>query len=178
MISMKRIEEGIEHAFVATCTDFQNNLIEVEQDFRACFYFHLRKEIQDNGIQILLDHNPTVFEETILPDLTIIRGGDYAVAIEMKNVNYVYSAADEDFVLRDYNAKNGRLDINKLALYKSDFTKGYFIHITLNEKHLYSTEHPPQWMYDGFFRELCYCLETEERYLVRFDKTKYVKLHI
>lgn len=117
MISIKEIENAIIKAFKNTIIDYNSDMIELEEDCRACFYHHMRQFIEDNdGLQMLLSHNVEFVNRTIKPDIFIFRDNTYLVAIEIK-----IDAKNK------YNRVKATKDRNRLRDFRDDIHKSYFI---------------------------------------------------
>lgn len=141
------IENAIVKAFKLSIEDFYVNRIEIEEDFRACFYFHLRSFLGDkDDVQILLDH----LIDNKKPDIIIRRRGVYLIAIELKNLNKVNDT------YRDFVVKDGQKDVNKIQALSSSFKRGFFIYFTKREKNFALRK--TKWK-NGYYREMWHILD-------------------
>jgi hypothetical protein len=110
------IEKGIIEAFNRTIEDYNNKYIELEEDMRACMYYHLRPLIdKSDRLIMLLSHNVGFKQKTIKPDIIIFRDGFYLAAIEMKlHLKDKQKAID---------------DRDRLKGFKKHIKRSYFLHI-------------------------------------------------
>ena len=142
-ISINQIDDAIEHAFKLTIRDYLNKMIELEEDFRACIYHHLRPFIDKHKeLRILLSHNVKFKTEVIKPDIIIFRKNDYLVGIEIK---------------LNPTLDGGKSDIKRLEDFSPYLRRGYYIHITKNMQPIRKTR--SMWK-DNYYRELCYISST------------------
>lgn len=155
------IENAIIKAFKLTVDDFYEDRIEIEEDFRACFYFHLRTIIGDKeDLQILMSHNVHSIQETVKPDIAIRRKGKYLAVIEMKNMNKVKGK------YQNFSSESAMRDIERMKNYVNHFERGYFIYFTKNSRNFALKN--VSWK-KGFYREFWHELNTPSIHLKRFE---------
>ena len=155
MANLHEIEAEIEKAFQKAVNDFKKGRIELEEDFRACFYHYLRPFVDANDdVLMLLNHNVNFKRKTVRPDISIFRKNEYLVAIEMKNVNLI------DGTYKNYSFSAGKKDIKKLQGYRIGYQRGYFIHIDLRDGR-YERHHKFTDWKDNYFVDLWYAIDTD-----------------
>lgn len=139
------IEKNISDAFMKTIADFKKIRIANEEDFRACFYHHMRKFIdKDKDLCMNLSHNVHFVEKVIKPDVFIFRENVYLVAIEMK--------------IDDYAIAGGNEDKKRLKNFSKDISKGIYIHIDKTRKR-YS--YVKQKWHNNYYTELYYIADED-----------------
>jgi hypothetical protein len=157
------IENAIVKSFKLSVEDFYSNRIEIEEDFRACFYFHLRNIIGHNtDIKILLSHRI----KTKKPDIVIRRNDDYIAAIELKNTNKINGEH------KDFSTKSGQEDVDKMKLLSVFFQRGYFIYFTKKEHNFGLRK--AEWK-KGYYREMWHEIDTPSIHVKRFEKDAPIK---
>jgi hypothetical protein len=161
------IENAITKSFKLSVNDFYNNRIEIEEDFRACFYFHLRTQLGDkDDLKILLSHNIKSISETVKPDIAICRKGEYLAVVEMKNMNKVNDR------FQDFSSESALRDIEKMKNYVGHFKRGYFIYFTKSERNFALRN--ANWK-KSFYREFWHTLNTPSIHLKKFEENDTVK---
>ncbi|MCK5108239.1 MAG: hypothetical protein KAR25_00965 [Methanosarcinales archaeon] len=152
MIGLVEIEAKIEKAFKKTVNDYKKDRIHIEEDFRACLYHHMRPFVDNNGLLMLLSHDVRFKPKIIRPDISIFRGKEYLVAVEMKSLASKTSGGDKD--------------IKKLRGYQSGCQRGYFIHIDWMDdryKKHHRIKSPAAWK-DNYFVDMGYVIDTDTIY--------------
>lgn len=142
------IENAIKNAFKKTVKDYRANKIELEEDYRACFYHYMRPFIDKNkDLMMLLSHNVQFVDKTIKPDVFIFRKNVYLVAIEIKC----------DTIANVYKKDNAIKDRNRLKIFSKDINRGIFIHIDKKDKNY--THKKRDWQ-NNYYVELYHIVES------------------
>ena len=167
------IEEAIVDAFKKTVIDYRDKKIEIEEDFRACLYYHLRPFIEEHqDLKMLLSHNLFFRNDTKKPDIVIFREDawgekEYLIAIELKNTNRINGQ------WKDYSFDDGKKDRVKLSRWSKRIPRAFFIHIDKSDKD-YSYRN---LVWKGYYyRELCHLLDENKTYYYKWvpDVKKYI----
>ena len=156
-IHQKTLEKHFINAFVGTVIDFNNGIIELEEDCRASNYHQLRKTVIDNikSLQIFLSHNLSFIKTTKKPDISIVRTGKYFLCAEFK------ISTNHDGKIGDLNVKSAKEDILRLKEFKDGFPCGYAVRIQKNEHIVIDYTNIEEWM-PGYLRELYYIISKKE----------------
>ena len=132
------IDKGIIEAFKKTIQDYNKNYIRLEEDMRACMYYHLRPLInKSDRISIFLSHNVGFEEKTIKPDIIIFKDDLEYVAIEMK--------------LDLKSKQKGKKDRDRLKGFKKHIKRSYFLHIDKTLSFDFPTK---QDWHDNYYNQL------------------------
>lgn len=159
------LERIIFESFKLSVQDFHNEFIEIEEDFRACMYFHLRTLLQKyEGISILLSHNLETTNKVIRPDISIIENDTYRVVIELKNINKTING------YADFSLKKAKDDIKKLESYSDSYERGFFIYFTKRRSKI--SPRIARWKI-GYYRELYHSVEKAGVHYLEFGKDGY-----
>lgn len=159
------LEKIVFDAFKYSVEDFHKGFIEIEEDFRACMYFHLRSLLSKYPeVRILLSHNIETVEKIIKPDITLIQNDFYRIVIELKNMNRTKRG------LIDFSIKSAAKDIKKLESYRDSFERGFFIYFAKNRNKV--SPRVANWKV-GYYRELYHSVEKKAVHYLEFDKDGY-----
>ncbi len=169
MANLRKIDESIVIAFRKCVEDYYKGYIELEEDFRACMYHHLRQLVDDNErLIMLLSHNVQFKTDIIKPDMIIVRDNYYLAAIELK----------VDGENSKYSRKSGLDDRKRIKSFKEHGIKrGYFIHIDRTNKKYNFTK--KDW-HNNYYHELFHIVHNQKtkHYYVAADKRNYIDLYV
>lgn len=155
MVRLSETEAEIEKAFKKTITDYKKYRVDIEEDFRACLYHHMRRFCDSKSLLMMLSHDVGFRNETVRPDISIVRDDTYFVAIEMKNKNS--------------SLVGGNSDIKKLRKYQNGYLRGYFVHIDQKDNRYEKHHRFAEWK-NNYFVDLWYVIDTDTSYKCEFKR--------
>jgi len=156
-IQQKALEKHFIDAFLGTIIDYNNGIIELEEDCRASIYHQLRKTVIDKieSLQIFLSHNLNFIKGTKKPDISIVRTGKYFLCAEIKISKNHGGEIDE------LNFNGAKEDIIRLKEFGKGFVCGYAVRIQNNANLVIDYANTEEWMH-GYLRELYYNIKKKE----------------
>ncbi len=154
-IRQKKLEKHFIDAFLETIIDYNEDSIELEEDFRAAMYYHLKKNIINNvkSLKIYLSHNLAFTQTTKKPDISIVRSNNYFICGELK------IGTNHEGKLSEVNFNSAKQDIYRLKEFKEGFNCSYALRIQKNENSV--IDQVENWMED-YLRELFYSINKKE----------------